>query len=314
MGTLIIPVYKNRESLPDLLEALSGLNSSLNNELRVTFVIDASPDSSEEYLLDHLPAEPYPSMVIRHSRNFGSFAAVRTGLEHSPGEYFAVMAADLQEPPSLVKEIFEALKAGQADVVLGNRLSRDDPFVSSLLSNLYWSIYRKYLFPDIPKGGVDIFGCNAMVKSSIARFSETRSSLIGQLMWVGYKRKVIGYERAKRQHGVSAWTLKKKIDYFLDSIFAFSDLPIRLLLVFGFLGVSFSLGLALIIVISRTLGLIQVSGYSAIMLAICFFGALNLLGMGIVGTYAQRAYDNSKGRPLSIVSNIIEIPARNKIT
>jgi hypothetical protein len=133
-------------------------------------------------------------------------------------------------------------------------------------------------------------------------------------MWVGYKRKVIGYERAKRQHGVSAWTLKKKIDYFLDSIFAFSDLPIRLLLVFGFLGVSFSLGLALIIVISRTLGLIQVSGYSAIMLAICFFGALNLLGMGIVGTYAQRAYDNSKGRPLSIVSNIIEIPARNKIT
>jgi hypothetical protein len=144
-----------------------------------------------------------------------------------------------------------------------------------------------------------------MVKSSIARFSETRSSLIGQLMWVGYKRKVIGYERAKRQHGVSAWTLKKKVDYFMDSIFAFSDLPIRILMVVGFLGSLFSVLLALVIFISRIFGWITVSGYTAIMLTICFLGGLNLFGLGIVGTYAQRAYDNSKGRPLSLVSNIV---------
>lgn len=312
MGTLIIPVYKNRENLPELLEALISLNASLGDELRVTFVIDASPDDCEQYLLKHLPSQPFPSKIISHSRNFGSFAAIRTGLEHSSGEYFAVMAADLQEPPSLVKDVFESLKSGQADIVLCNREGRDDPMVSKFFSNLYWSMYRRFLFPDIPEGGVDVFGCTAKVRSDITRLNETRSSLIGQLMWVGYRKRVLGYKRVKRRLGVSAWTLKKKIDYLLDSIFAFSDLPIRLLLISGCIGVAFSLALASVVITSRLFGLIQVSGYSAIMLTICFFGALNMLALGIVGTYAQRAYDNSKGRPVSIVSHMVDIQLDGK--
>jgi len=291
------------------LEALVGLKSKLGDEFRVTFVIDASPDDSEEYLMENLPKQPFPSMLIRHSRNFGSFAAVRTGLEHSPGDYFAVMAADLQEPPSLVFEVFNALHRSTVDVVLCNRESRDDPFWTSLCSNLYWAIYRRCLFPEIPKGGVDVFGCTSKVKSRLIGFTEARSSLIGQLMWVGYRRRTIGYQRLKRKHGVSAWTLKKKIDYFLDSIFAFTDLPIRLLLTVGFLGVAFSFSMAFIVVISRMLGLIQVDGYSAIILTVCFFGALNLFGQGIVGAYTQRAYDNTKARPISIVASLVEFPA-----
>jgi glycosyltransferase involved in cell wall biosynthesis len=309
MGTLIIPVYRNRESLPELLEALVGLKSEQGDDFRVTFVIDASPDDSEEYLLENLPKQPFSSMLIRHSRNFGSFAAIRTGLEHSPGDYFAVMAADLQEPPSLVSEVFNALHHETVDVVLCNRESRDDPFWTRLFSNVYWTIYRRCLFPEIPKGGVDVFGCTSKVKSKLIGFTEARSSLIGQLMWVGYRRHTIGYQRLKRKHGVSAWTLKKKIDYFLDSIFAFTDLPIRLLLTVGFLGVAFSLSMAIIVAISRLLGLIQVDGYSAIILTICFFGALNLFGLGIVGAYTQRAYDNTKARPLSIVASLVEFPS-----
>lgn len=314
MRTLIIPVYKNLENLPYLMEALVELHRSLNNSLCVTFVVDGSPDASEAYLLSHLPSQPFASTVIRHSRNFGSFAAIRTGLEHSPGKYFAVMAADLQEPPSLVKDIFKSLESGEADIVLCNRQGRADPYFSRLLSSWYWSLYRKFVIPEVPEGGVDIFGCTSEVKSNIVRFTETRTSLIGQLMWVGYRRKVIGYERAKRLQGVSAWTLTKKLDYFLDSVFAFSDLPIRLLLMTGFVGVFSSIVLILVVGISRIMGWITVGGYTAIMLAICFFGALNLFALGIVGTYAQRAYDNSKGRPVSIVSNIIEINPNDSVS
>jgi glycosyltransferase involved in cell wall biosynthesis len=310
MGTLIIPVYKNRESLPDLLEVLVGLRASVGDEFRVTFVIDASPDDSEEYLLEHLPQQPFPSMVIRHSRNFGSFAAVRTGLEHSPGDHFAVMAADLQEPPSLIIGIFESLKNEPIDVVLGVRDGRADPYWTSLFANMYWGFYRRYILPDIPPGGVDIFGCKSDVKQSILRFTETRSSLIGQLMWVGYKRKTIRYIREERRHGVSAWTIKKKIDYLLDSVFSFSDLPIRVLMVTGLVGSVFFLTLAIFIFISKLLGLIEIGGYATIMVTLCFFGAMNLLGLGIVGTYAQRAYDNTKGRPSSIVSKVFEFPKR----
>ncbi len=307
MRTLIIPVYKNIENLPDLLEALENLWHALNNSLNVTFVVDASPDDSEAYLLKHLPSKPFPSIVIRHSRNFGSFAAIRTGLEHSDGDYFAVMAADLQEPPTLIKNVFESLESGEADVVLCHRTSRSDPYLSKLFSNAYWAIYRKWLFPEIPSGGVDIFGCTLQVKSSIARFTETRSSLIGQLMWVGYRRKCIGYERAPRKHGVSAWTIRKKVNYFLDSIFAFSDLPIHFLLLAGLLGSVLSLLLPTTLWVCSLVGLCTLSDHSVTLFAISFFGSLNLLGLGIVGTYAQRAYDNSKGRPVSIVSNVVVI-------
>jgi len=311
MRTLVIPVYKNIENLPDLLEALSHLYGSLNNSLQITFVVDASPDDCESYLLTHLPSKPFSSLVIRHSRNFGSFAAIRTGLEQSTGDFFAVMSADLQEPPELVKKIFESLESGEADIVLCSRDSRMDPIVSKLFSNTYWAIYRKWLFPEIPRGGVDIFGCTRQVKAELVRFRETKSSLIGQLMWVGYRRKFIGYQRAKRKHGVSAWTFKKKIDYFLDSIFAFSDLPIRFLLLAGFLGVQLSALITLITVVCLLLEITTYNPSMAILLAVCFFGSSNLLGLGIVGTYVQRAYENSKGRPLSIVANRVETSPPN---
>ncbi|MGF6329463.1 glycosyltransferase involved in cell wall biosynthesis [Pseudomonas sp. BS3782 TE3695] len=300
MLTLVIPVYKNEGSLPDLLIAIDGLNSKLAGNFEAVFVIDGSPDRCYEILRDQLPKQRFESQLVLLSRNFGSFAAIRVGLETGRGERFAVMAADLQEPPELVLEMNTQLLTEQYDVVLGVREARDDPFMSRIASKTFWNLYRRYIVPEIPEGGVDVFGCNKAFRDTLLTLDERHSSLIAQIFWLGFRRKTISYSRLKREHGTSAWTFSKKVNYMMDSIFAFTDLPIRLLTRLGGVTTVLAAGFGIAVTIARLLGLITVSGYAMTINVIVFLGAANLLGLGIVGSYAWRTYENTKARPLAI--------------
>src|SRR5262249_34591944 len=153
---------------------------------------------------------------------FGSFAATRTGLQVANGNYFGIIAADLQEPPEILLSFLETLTAGTADIVVGVREGRADPPVSRFLANLFWRVYRYLVTSEMPAGGVDIFACNSLVRGELLKLEESPSSLIGQIFWLGFRRTQIGYMRRPRAHGKSAWTFNKKIAYFLDSIFAFT--------------------------------------------------------------------------------------------
>lgn len=301
--SVIIPVYKNEASIPRLVQALQDLNRSLGQALEVVFVVDGSPDQSYQLLKNMLPEAGFAAQLLAHSRNFGSFPAIRTGLQHARGEYFAVMAADLQEPPELLTGFFQALENDECDVAIGTRANRDDPWRSKLASSIFWSLYRRWVVPEMPSGGVDMFGCNQAFRKNLLALEESRSSLIALIFWLGFRRKLFPYDRRRRQEGVSAWTFRKKVDYMLDSIFAFTDLPIRLLIHIGLLGGALSAAIGLLVLTAHLLGKIHVPGYAATMIVVLFFGMLNLLALGLVGTYAWRAYENSKARPLAIVAN-----------
>ena len=125
----------------------------------MVFVVDGSPDRCLQILRERLPSLPLRTQLLSLSRNFGSFAAIAAGLETARGSNLAVMAADLQEPPELILQFFEVLDAGRADIVFGVRGERSDPWLSELASNLFWFLYRKLVVKDMPRGGVDIFGC-----------------------------------------------------------------------------------------------------------------------------------------------------------
>jgi glycosyltransferase involved in cell wall biosynthesis len=300
--SVIIPVYKNEGSIARLLDVLSAIDAELCRQIEVVFVVDGSPDRSFSLIRDSLDDLAFPAQLILHSRNFGSFAAIRTGLKAARGQYFGVMAADLQEPPKLLISLFKALEANECDVAIGTRTRRDDPFLSRISSKIFWGLYRRLVVQDMPEGGVDIFGCNQLFREQLIQLEESRSSLIALIFWLGFRRKIVGYERQKRLEGKSSWTLQKKIDYMLDSIFAFTDYPIRLLISFGMSGSILSLVLGFFVFIAHLTGQITVPGYAATMIVVLFFGMLNLLGLGIVGTYAWRGYENTKSRPLSVVS------------
>lgn len=300
MLSLIIPVYRNEGSLPDLLQAVADLNAELHGAFEAVFVVDGSPDRCYEILRERLPLCPMRSRLVLLARNFGAFAAIRSGLEIASGDRFAVMAADLQEPPELVLRMNDALQQGDCDVVVGVREARADPWSTRWSSGLFWWLYRRYVVPDIPPGGVDVFACNRPFRDTLLQLGESHSSLIAQIFWLGFRRRLLPYVRLERQHGTSAWTLRKKVNYLMDSVFAFSDLPIRLLIRAGAAGVFAAAALGVVVAAGRLLGLIAVPGYAMTILTIVFFGALNLLSLGIVGSYAWRAYENTKQRPLAV--------------
>jgi glycosyltransferase involved in cell wall biosynthesis len=300
--SIIIPVYRNEESIPRLIEALSKLAVSLDEPPEVVFVVDGSPDTSWEKLNQALESLPFPAQLLAHSRNFGSYPAIRTGLQHARGQFFGVMAADLQEPPELMTAFLTALAANECDVAVGTRIGRKDPFFTRLSSNLFWGLYRSVIIKDMPIGGVDVFGCNRKFRDVLLQLEESRSSLIALIVWIGFRRKLVGYERQQRLEGRSSWTLAKRVDYMMDSVFAFTDLPIRLITRIGVLGSLGALLLGLTVTAAKLTGYIEVPGYAATMLAVLFLGALNLLAIGLVGTYGWRTYENTKRRPSSIVA------------
>ena len=300
--SVIIPVYKNEESISRLLQTLEEINTNLENQLEAVFVVDGSPDQSYALLKEALDKLSFPAQLLAHSRNFGSFPAIRSGLMVARGDFFGVMAADLQEPPELLVDFFKNLAADKCDVVIGTRIGRNDPFLSRLASGLFWGIYRRLIMPEMPEGGVDVFGCNRLFREQLLKLEESRSSLIALIFWLGFRRKIVGYERQVREEGKSAWTFRKKIDYMMDSIFAFTDYPIRLLMRVGSIGSVLLILLGIVVLIAKLSGTIDVPGYAATMLVISFLGAVNLFGLGLVGTYAWRAYENSKQRPLAVVA------------
>jgi polyisoprenyl-phosphate glycosyltransferase len=300
--SVIIPVYKNEGSISRLLQTLEEINTNLENQLEAVFVVDGSPDQSYALLKEALDKLSFPAQLLAHSRNFGSFPAIRSGLMVARGDFFGVMAADLQEPPELLVDFFKNLAADKCDVAIGTRIGRNDPFLSRLASGLFWGIYRRLVMPEMPEGGVDVFGCNRIFREQLLKLEESRSSLIALIFWLGFRRKIVGYERQVREEGKSAWTFRKKMDYMMDSIFAFTDYPIRLLMRVGSIGSVLLILLGIVVLIAKLSGTIDVPGYAATMLVISFLGAVNLFGLGLVGTYAWRAYENSKQRPLSVIA------------
>lgn len=309
MLTLVIPVYRNEGSLPDLLCAVANLNRQLDGKMETVFVVDGSPDRCYEILRNILPDAGFNAQLVLLSRNFGSFAAIRTGLAAGRGERFAVMAADLQEPPEMVLKMNQVLMSEEVDVVVGVRESRQDPLLTRLPAQLFWGLYRRYVVPEIPPGGVDVFGCNKAFRDTLLKLDESHSSLIAQIFWLGFRRKCITYVRQERRHGTSAWTLRKKVNYLMDSVFAFTDLPIRLLIRVGSVGAALASVLGIVVAIARATGAIAVPGYSMTIIVIAFFGALNLLSLGLVGSYAWRAYENTKQRPLTVTLKVDSFPA-----
>ena len=299
--SIVVPVYRNAGSIPHLIAALQDVATRVVGGLEVVFVVDGSPDDSHALLRETLPGSGLNAQLIELTRNFGSFPAIRVGLEHARGRVISVMAADLQEPPELALEFLDALRDGRADVGFGVRDGRDDPPVGKFLSVVFWSLYRSLVMPDIPRGGVDIFAVSADFRDRLLALNESNTSLLAQLFWLGGRRAFLPYQRRRREHGKSAWTLRKKLKYFSDSIFAFSDLPVRVLFLFGGIALTIALLLGVVVAAARVSGLVSVPGYAATVLVILFFGAVNALGLGVVGSYAWRAFENTKARPLALV-------------
>ena len=308
MFSLIIPVYKSEAHLSRLLEEIARLNTRLGASFEAVFVVDGSPDASYGRLREQLPAQAFSSQLLLLSRNFGSFQAIAAGLAAARGDFFGVIAADLQEPPELVLTFRNILAKDEADVVFGTRISRSDPLPSRWMAEAFWHVYRRFVLRDMPHGGIDVFGCNRRVRDELMALGESNTNLIALLFWVGFRRAFVPYARAARVSGKSSWSFRKRARYFVDSIFNFTDLPIQMLLFSGMGGLALALTWGLVVFVSKILGHIPVPGYTALVLAVLFFGGLTTFGLGVVGQYLWLTLQNARRRPNYIVASSASYP------
>lgn len=301
--SVVVPVYGNRDSLPEAVERIADLAKRRDGRLEAVFVVDGSPDDSLAVLRRALSAGRFDAQVLSLSRNYGSFSAIRFGMAVARGSYIGVMAADLQEPIEVVSAFFDVLERDECDIAFGQRIDRSDPALSTMGSRAYWSLYRRIVNPDIPVGGVDVFGCTQQVSRQVLAFHEAHTSLVGLLFWVGYRRTFVPYHRVARHSGTSGWTIGRKLRYLFDSLYAFTDLPIILLQAVGAIGFALSLLVGLVVFLAWLIGSVQQPGYTPVMIAIAGSTSALLLGLGVVGSYVWRTYENGKGRPLGLTAD-----------
>jgi dolichol-phosphate mannosyltransferase len=308
--SVVVPVYFNAATLPELVERLQAVAGRLEpHELEVVLVDDGSGDESFAVIHDLAASDPRVR-ALRLSRNFGSNAAILAGLTYARGDAVVVLAADLQDPPELIPQLVEACEQG-AEVVLAARRSRDDPWASALLSSIFNRLFRRLVFRDFPRGGFDFLLISRRVRGVLVELGERNSYLFGQVMWVGYERRVIEYDRGARSEGRSRWTLGKKAKYFVDAFTAFSYVPIRAASLLGFLLALAGFAYAGVVVVLRLTGAISgAPGFTTLTVLILLAAGIQLIVTGLLGEYLWRVLEESRRRPPFLVESTVNISER----
>ena len=297
--SIIIPVYYNEMNLHDLYEDLFDKVLRHVEDYELVFVDDGSQDASFT-IIQELAQKDARIASLKLSRNFGSHAAILAGLNHCTGDCAVMKTADLQEPSSMILEMFEKWKAG-SNVVLAIRSDREESIFQSFFSNLYYRIMRRYVLKNMPLGGFDCFLIDRKVIEVLRVMDEKNTSLMGQILWAGFKTDSIYYTRLRREKGKSRWTIQKKIKLVIDSVLSFTYLPVRFMTVIGLIFFLGSVFWAAFIIYQRIFGGIALEGWTTLMAFNLFASGLNLLAIGIIGEYLWRNFDATRPRPTYIV-------------
>lgn len=298
--SIIIPVYFNVDTLEDMYNDLrEKVLSKLECQYELIFIDDGSGDESYQ-IMKKLKEKDIYIRNFRLSRNFGSHAAILCGLEHITGDCAVVKAADMQEPSELILDMLESWKKGN-NVVLAVRQERNESFKQKYFANLYYTLVRKMALSNMPETGFDIYLVDKKVVNVLSSLDEKNSSLACQILWSGFKTDMVPYVRLARQVGKSRWTLAKKIRLVMDTLFSFSTVPIKAVTTIGFFSFCGAIVWAIVEVVFKLLGMIEVSGWTTLFIFNLFSFGVIMLTLGIIGEYLWRTFDASRNRPPYII-------------
>ena len=302
--SLVVPVYCNESSLPELFQKIVQLEARLKDEgvgLEVIFVDDGSRDNSFAELIK-LKARRNGTKVIKLTRNFGAAIASRTGFRFATGDCLALLAADLQEPVELICEMLEEWRAG-AKFVVCSRSGREDSLMSRILAALYYKLVRLLILPDFPAGGFDLMLMDKIMLPYMIDGNRVMSPQV-RAFWLGFTPTVLSYHRSERPYGRSGWTIWQKLLLVLDTFMSYSVTPLRVISTFGLLVAAGTFVYGLYIFVSALLGNFDVPGFPTIVVLISFFSGLILTMLGITGEYLWRIFEVTSAKPESVILEI----------
>jgi glycosyltransferase involved in cell wall biosynthesis len=302
--SIVVPVYFNEGSLPDLFRELREVERQLLDlgvDLELIFVDDGSADGSFAELLK-IKAQRPTTRVVKLSRNFGAVHASKTGLQFVTGDCFLILAADLQDPPGLIPEMVRRWQDG-AKFITCVREKRSDPPVSTLLAKLYYRILRAVVVPNYPDGGYDL----ALMDRVMLPHMQSSAKNINPnvfAFWLGFRPVAIPYERRKRVHGKSRWTFRKRLKFFLDTLLGFSIVPLRVISLVGIVVSLASLTFVAFVVVNGLLGRYDVPGFATLASIISFLLGLVICMLGVIGEYLWRIFDEVSRRPEAVIEEV----------
>jgi dolichol-phosphate mannosyltransferase len=299
--SVVIPVYYNAGSLPELFSELLKVEKELAARdlgLELIFVNDGSGDGSLGELLAIKRARP-ATKVISLSRNFGAVSASKRGFSFVTGDAFMILAADLQDPPEQVVLMADEWLAGSKFVVSA-RATRKDPPMTLLWAWFYYRIVEWFVLPGYPSNGFDLMLMDrVMLPYMVGSTKNTNPNVYAY--WLGFTPKTLLYHRQERKHGESRWTFSKKIKFFLDTICGFTVVPIRFMSLLGILAAVLSVVYGINIAVAALQGRVPVQGFATLAALISFFSGLILVMLGTLGEYLWRVFDAVGNKPESVI-------------
>lgn len=304
MLSIITPAHDEAENLPLLYAELKIHMEEMGCEWEWIVVDDHSSDNTFG-VFSRLAAEDPHLKGLRFSRNFGSHRALICGLREARGEAAVVLAADMQNRPTVIGRLWESWKEGN-HVVWAVRESRQGEGLFNLLfARFYYFLMRRFVgLTSMPATGADFFLVDRRVMDALTQFRETNVNLFALLCSLGFRQAHITYVKEPRLHGRSSWTLGKKFTMVLDSIIAFTYLPIRYMMAFGSAVGLFGFLYSILVVYNYAQGS-PTQGWSSLMVVVLMLGGMQMMMLGVLGEYIWRALDESRSRPLYLVEDVV---------
>jgi len=307
--TVIIPVLNEAPNIAVLYNRLNQVLAQVGQPYELLYVNDGSTDDTLSKLVALSVSDPRVR-YIDLSRNFGHQVAVSAGIDYALGKHIIIIDADLQDPPELILRLYAKMNEGY-DVVYAKRIARKgESWFKLLTAKAFYRLFNRWSTIQIPLDTGDFRIISNRIVKVLREMPERQKFLRGQISWVGFRQTYVEYERDARHAGSSKYPLRKMLRFALDGLTGFSSLPLKLATISGFSISVLAFLFILVIIVTKLfykeLGVEIQPGWASTLIVILFLGGIQLVGIGILGEYIARIYDNIKGRPLYIVKETSE--------
>ena len=300
--TIVVPCYNEEQALPLFYQEITRVAQEMAPvDFEFLFVDDGSKDNTLPVLRSLAEADKRVRF-LSFSRNFGKEAGMLAGLQHAKGDFVALMDADLQDPPSLLPELYHAVTQEGYDCAATRRTTRQvEPPIRSFFARQFYRLINRISDADIVDGARDYRLMRRSVVSAILSLGEYNRFSKGIFGWVGFKTKWVPYENVERVAGETKWSFWKLFRYSLEGIVGFSTVPLAMASVLGVV-LCLAAAVAILVIVVKTLLFGDpVGGWPSMMCAILFLGGVQLLSIGILGQYLAKTYLETKKRPVYLV-------------
>ena len=308
--SVVVPLFNEEGNVAELVRRIHGILAALPG--RPTFEMCFVNDGSSDGTLARLEqiAQTYHGVVIVNlSRNFGHQIAATAGLDVASGDAVVLMDGDLQDPPELIADFVGKWREGYDVVYAVRRTRRGESMFKLVTAKVFYRVIKAMTNVSIPVDTGDFRLMSRRVIDALAQTRERHRFLRGLVSWVGYRQVGIDYDRAERHSGTTKYPFSKMLKFAIDGITSFSQIPLRISTYLGFATSTFAFIYA-VIVLALEFAHMNFPGYTSTMLAILFIGGIQLVGIGILGEYVGRIYDEIKARPLYLIADLKRSPAR----